>query len=396
MNQVATRAVKRAGAVAVSLALAVGTAAGITAQARRPEPLSIAKQGYLFAGGKYSTVNGRKVMSGQLYAEFQIPAKQSHPWPIVMIHGGAQSGTNFTGTPDGREGWAQFFLRQGYAIYVVDQPGRGRAAYQADLYGAAAGLNLDTTQRQFAAPEQFKRWPQARLHTQWPGRGEPGDPVFDQFYASQMPSIQDFTLQQELNRDAILALLEKIGPSILLTHSQSGAFGWPVADARPELVKAILAVEPNGPPFFNVDNVAAPEWFRDAAPQVRPWGVTAVPLAYSPAAAKASDLATVQQATADAPDLVRCWMQRMPARVLPNLQKMPILILTGEASYHAPYDHCTTKYLEQAGVHPTWIKLADIGIHGNGHMMMLENNNLEISAVMSKWLDKTLPRAGSR
>jgi pimeloyl-ACP methyl ester carboxylesterase len=396
MNQVATRAVKRAGAVAVSLALAVGTAAGITAQARRPEPLSIAKQGYLFAGGKYSTVNGRKVMSGQLYAEFQIPAKQSHPWPVVMIHGGAQSGTNFTGTPDGREGWAQFFLRQGYAIYVVDQPGRGRAAYQADLYGAAAGLNLDTTQRQFAAPEQFKRWPQARLHTQWPGRGEPGDPVFDQFYASQMPSIQDFTLQQELNRDAILALLEKIGPSILLTHSQSGAFGWPVADARPELVKAILAVEPNGPPFFNVDNVAAPEWFRDAAPQVRPWGVTAVPLAYSPAAAKASDLATVQQATADAPDLVRCWMQRMPARVLPNLQKMPILILTGEASYHAPYDHCTTKYLEQAGVHPTWIKLADIGIHGNGHMMMLENNNLEISAVMSKWLDKTLPRAGSR
>ena len=84
-------------------------------------------------------------------------------------------------------------------------------------------------------------------------------------------------------------------------------------------------------------------------------------------------------------------MQRTPARLLPNLQKMPILILTAEASYHAPYDHCTVKYLEQAGVHPTWTKLADIGIHGNGHMMMLENNNLEISAVMSKWLDKTLP-----
>jgi len=392
MNQVVKRVVERAGAGAVSLALAVGTTVAITAQAKRPEPLSIAKQGYLFAGGKYSTVNGRKVMSGQLYAEFQIPATQSHPWPIVMVHGGAQSGTNFTGTPDGREGWAQFFLRQGYAIYVVDQPGRGRAAYQADLYGAAAGLNLDTTQRQFAAPEQFKRWPQARLHTQWPGRGEPGDPVFDQFYASQMPSIQDFTLQQELNRDAILALLEKIGPSILLTHSQSGAFGWPVADARPELVKAILAVEPNGPPFFNVDNVAAPEWFRDASPQVRPWGVTAVPLAYSPAVVKPSDLAIVQQATPDAPDLVRCWIQRTPARLLPNLQKMPILILTGEASYHAPYDHCTTKYLEQAGVHPTWIKLADIGIHGNGHMMMLEKNNLEIGAVMSKWLDQTMPR----
>ena len=68
-------------------------------------------------------------MSGQIYAEFQIPAHQRHPYPIVFIHGGAQTGTNFTGTPDGREGWAQFFLRQGYAVYVVDQAGRGRSAY---------------------------------------------------------------------------------------------------------------------------------------------------------------------------------------------------------------------------------------------------------------------------
>src|ERR1700750_3358694 len=104
--------------------------AAVAAQPKRPEPLSIARQGYLFAGGRYSTVKGRRVMSGQLYAEFQIPAKQTHPYPLVMIHGGSQSGTNFTGTPDGREGWAQFFLRRGWAVYVVDQPGRGRAAYQ--------------------------------------------------------------------------------------------------------------------------------------------------------------------------------------------------------------------------------------------------------------------------
>jgi pimeloyl-ACP methyl ester carboxylesterase len=377
--------------LSIALLLAtVGATASVTAQARRPGPLSIARQGYLFAGGKYSTVNGRQVMSGQLYAEFQVPSRQTRPWPIVMIHGGSQSGTNFTGTPDGREGWAQFFLRRGYPVYVVDQPGRGRAAYEPGVYGPAAPLNLETTQRQFAAPERYNRWPQAHLHTQWPGKGVPGDPIFDQFYASQMPSIQNFTLQQALNRDAIVALLEKIGPSILLTHSQSATFGWPVADARPDLVKAILAVEPNGPPFFNVENVPTPEWFRDVVPQTRPWGVTAVPLAYSPPAAAASDLAIVQQDRPDGPDLVRCWMQRAPARLLPNLQKLPILILTGEASYHAPYDHCTVKYLEQAGVHPAWIKLADAGIRGNGHMMMLETNNLEIGAVMSSWLDKAL------
>src|SRR6476646_357656 len=286
------------GSASFGLALAAGAVAMVTAQSRPAEPLSIARQGYLFAGGKYSTVNGRQVMSGQLYAEFQIPARQSHPWPVVMIHGGAQSGTNFTGTPDGREGWAQFFLRPGYAIYVVDQPGRGRAAYQAEAYGPAAPLNLETTQRQFAAPERYTRWPQAKLHTQWPGRGFPGDADFDQFYASQMPSIQDFTLQQELNRDAILALLEKIGPSILLTHSQSGAFGWPVADARPDLVKAILAVEPNGPPVHELDFKGAPDWFADN-PKEKASGLGEVPLTYEPPLTADSKLDFVRQETAD-------------------------------------------------------------------------------------------------
>jgi len=67
---------------------------------------------------------------------------------------------------------------------------------------------------------------------------------------------------------------------------------------------------------------------------------------------------------------------------------MPILVLTSEASYHAPYDHCTVKYLQQAGVKPTFIRLADLGIHGNSHVMMMEKNNKEIAAVIAKWLDK--------
>ena len=276
-------------------------------------------------------------------------------------------------------------------MYVVDQPGRGRAAFEADVYGKATRLNPDTTQQRFVAPERYRLWPQARLHTQWPGSGVPGDPVFDQFFASQLPSIEDYTAQQVLNRDALLALLEKIGPAILLTHSQSGAFGWPVADARPDLVKAIVAVEPNGPPFYAVDNIGAPDWFRDAATLLNVWGITAVPLTYAPAAAKATDLAIVRDAKPDAPDLARCWLQQSPARRLPNLTKTPILIVTSEASYHAVYDHCTVKYLQQAGVQPAWIKLADAGIHGNGHMMMLEKNNMDIAAVMSRWLAKALP-----
>src|SRR5262249_43064446 len=242
-------------------------------------------------------------------------------------------------------------------------------------------------------PERYQLWPQAHLHTQWPGTGAPGDPAFDQFYASQVPSIQDFTLQQILNRDAIVALLEKIGPAIVLTHSQSGAFGWPVADRKPVLVTVIVAVHQNGPPFFDTTNVSAPEWFRDSATQTRPWGITAVSLAYAPPVDNPSELAIVRQEKSDTPELAKCWLQRSPAPQLPNLQKTPILVVTAEASYHAPYDHCTVKYLEQAGVRSTWIKLGDIGIHGNGHMMMLEKNNVEIASVISNWLSKPVPTA---
>jgi len=352
-------------------------------------PISIEHQGYLFAGGKYSTVNGQQVMSGQIYAEYQIPAKQTHRWPLLMIHGLGQSGTNFTGTSDGREGWAQYFLRQGYAVYVIDQPGRGRAAYQSEAYGPLTPPDIENVQRRFVAPERYELWPQARLHTQWPGKGAPGDPIFDQFYASQLPSISAANATI-FNRDAIVALLEKIGPAIVMTHSQSGGFGWPVADMRPDLVKAIIAVEPSGPPFYDIENIGAPDWFRDAPTSYRVWGPTAAPLTYAPPAASPSDLTIVREERPDAPNVVRCWLQKSPARQLPNLQKMPILIMTAEASYHATYDHCTVKFLEQAGVHPTWLKLGESGIHGNGHMLMLEQNSREIVEVIARWLAKAI------
>ena len=299
------------------------------------------------------------------------------------------SGTNFTGTPDGREGWAQFFVRRGYAVYVVDQPGRARSGFLTAVSGPMRNSERANSASRFVAQEKFKQWPQAVLHTQWPGTGEPDDPATLQLAMSQLPAIADFNQQQPLNRDALIALLERIGPAILLTHSQAGAFTWPVADARPDLVKAILAIEPNGPPFYQVEFVGAPDWFKQG-PLALPYGISILPLNYAPTVSAASDLAMVQQDKPDGPDLVRCWLQKDPAHQLPNL-KMPILVLTGEASYHAPYDHCTVKYLEQAGVKPSYIRLADRGIHGNSHVLMLEKNNKESAAVIAQWLDEALP-----
>jgi len=60
------------------------------------------------------------------------------------------------------------------------------------------------------------------------------------------------------------------------------------------------------------------------------------------------------------------------------LQKTVHLLITAEASSAANTNYCVSKYLTQAGVKNTWINLGrDAGIHGNGHMMMWEKNNLE-------------------
>ncbi len=382
---------KRAAGVLSAVLGAVAFFGLAAAQPAGDPPLSIAREGFFYVGGKFTTVNDKQYMTGQMYVEYRIPAGKSRPYPVVMVHGGTMSGTNYTGTPDGREGWAQNFVRQGYAVYVVDQPGRGRSPYHAEVQGPAEQVDRENSQRRYIAQEKYKLWPQAHLHTQWPGSGEPDDPIVQQLVASQLPAIRDFRQQQVLNRDALVALLDRIGPAILLVHSQAGAFGWPVADARPNLVKAILAIEPNGPPAYGVDFVGAPDYFRQGRLALT-YGVTAVPLTYSPPVADAAELAFVQQDKADGPDLVKCWMQKEPARQLPRLQKIPILVLTAEASYHAPYDHCTVKYLQQAGVRPDFVRLADLGVRGNSHVMMLEKNSREIAAVIARWLDKALPQ----
>jgi pimeloyl-ACP methyl ester carboxylesterase len=353
-------------------------------------PMVLAKTGYLFAGGKIDTSVPGSPMTGQMYIEYFIPQTLTHPYPIVMIHGGSQTGTNFTGTPDGREGWAQYFVRRGHAVYVVDQVARGRSAHFSQSQGKVADGNLGRTEQRFVAPERFNLWPQAKMHTQWPGTGKPGDPSFDAFYATQFPSLVSFQKQQEINRDAAIALFDKIGPAVLMIHSQSGTFIWPIADARPNLVKAVIAVEPNGPPVYETEFKGAPEWFADMGNRKR-WGLGEVPITYDPPLKDGEELAVVRQDKPDKPDLVRCWQQAEPARKLPKLANIPMLIVVSEASYHASYDHCTANWLTQAGVRNTMIRLSDLGVHGNGHMMMLEKNSDDIARVMREWLLKAVP-----
>src|SRR5687767_8758378 len=328
--------------------------------------LVLAEQGYFFVGGEYASTSDGEIRTGQMYVQYQIPEDRTQPYPIVMWHGGGQTGTNFMGTPDGRKGWGDYFLQRGYAVYIVDQPGRARSGFFSEAYGKTRRPNTAAMSSRFTAPRLAKQYPQAQFHTQWPGTGTPGDPVFDQFFASQVEDIADLGTIERLNREAGIALLDKIGPAVLLTHSQSGPFGWALADARPRLVKGILAIEPSGPAFHDNALTAAPEWFKDGA-LARPLGITRGPLTFSPAVSDPKELGRAQQAKASGPDLVRCWLPGT-ARTLPNLQGIPILIVVSEASYHAPYDHCTSEFLTQAGVKNDFVRLPEVNIRGNGHM----------------------------
>jgi pimeloyl-ACP methyl ester carboxylesterase len=370
-----------ASVAAVGLALMGGCAT----------PNSQVATNYFYVGGKYAGTGAQRRLEGHMYVQVFEPAVKRHPWPVVMVHGNSQSGNNYTGTIDGRPGWAQDFAARGFTVYVVDQVGRARSGTFPARYGEYGEPAMSLVELLARAPDTT--FPTARLNTQWPDKGVAGEPYFDQFMAQQMPSIRDVVKIEELNLAAHLALLDKIGPAILIEHSQAGVFGWKVADTRPDLVKALVAIEPNGPPFYNLDlpyqNAPAPAgtpWYRYTNNLLRPWGLTRLPLTFAPPTD--TPPASLLQAQADGPDRVPCYLQAGTPRTLPQLAKVKIALITAEASFRTASDHCNAAFLRQAGVPLDHIRLADIGVRGNGHMMMLEKNSSEVAGVIMQWLER--------
>ena len=335
-----------------------------------------------FVGGVYVGEGLKRVMQGQMYVEALLPERVLHPHPLVLLHGNGQTAVNWLTTPDGRPGWTEWFSTRGWEVYVVDAPARGRSARQPDASGALNIAPVSWVERTLTAPEAFNTWPGAHLHTQWPGgphKGRAGDAVFDQFYASQVatPPRQE---NETLMRAAGVALLERVGPAILIAHSQGAVFAWSIADARRDLVEGIVALEPTGPPYK--DPVARP------GNEDRLYGLTSIPLTYDPPVTPASPITFEQQTAPDGLGLAACWLQRGEPRQLANLAGLSVLVVTGEASYHAAYDHCTVRYLREAGVDVEHVSLSSVGIHGNGHMLMMEKNSEAIAAFLDAWMTK--------
>ncbi|KAK5995608.1 putative secreted lipase [Cladobotryum mycophilum] len=316
---------------------------------------------FFYAGGGYADDGyGGHILREQMYVERLQPANGvKQTTPIVLIHGQAQTGTNFLNKPDGGTGWASQFIRQGYEVYIVDQSLRGRSPWQPGQ-GAVqpSTYSAEIIEQRFTAIRNFNLWPQASLHSQWPGNGSMGDVIFDTFYSSNVQFISNATYQQSTVQNAGASLLDRIGkPVVLIGHSQGGIMPILIADARPNLAKALILLEPSGPPFREAIFSTTP---------ARAWGLTDIKLTYSP------------PVTDPAVDLKQ---QMYPAG-------KPILLVTSEASYHAPYDYCTEKYLQQAGCSKTeHLQLANAGIHGNGHMFFMEKNSDQIQQKLEDWID---------
>jgi len=402
-------------------------------------PLDLAEWSYFFVGvERIEMARGSFVNGKQMYVESFIPAQVRHPYPIVLVHGGGGQGLDWMGTPDGRRGWAQILLEEGYKVYVVDRPGHGRSPFHPDVDGPfpAQNLPLEQMSGQFTPPNASRPANNElrKLHNQWPGTGEVGSRDLDQLVASQggsyvqaggfaapaagaagrgagrgagqvapaggpagagparggapavaapppvlgasgMPAGGPDS-QHMVWRQRGAMLLDKIGPAIIMTHSAGGPFGWLVAEIRPNLVKGIVAIEGGGQPFGGA-NV---------------WGMSTIPVTYDPPASDPSEI-KLKRIESPEPGVNAYQLQEEPARKLKNLQNIPIVIVTAEASFASPGNPGGVAYFKQAGCKAEEMRLVTLGIHGNGHMMMVEKNNREVLKPILEWVAKNVENA---
>ncbi len=342
---------------------------------------------FFYVGGRPLKSATGELTADKLYVEKITPAAGvRRSKPLVFFHGGGCTATSWLNTPDNRKGFASYFVDQGYIVYLVDSASVGRSA-SADFanFPMTAGSSSSMIEQGFTGVKHYNLYPQSQLHTQWPGTGQVGDPVFENFKKAMVPYTTNNTAFELALRKSGCELLSLIGPSYLIAHSAGGATNILLSNDCPQYVAANINLEASTTPFtwYTVGTGSIPH---------NPYGLSTTPLDYKPAISSPTELVTETVGNATTA-LRQCIQQVEPARQLPNIASVPYLMITGEASVHATYDHCIVDYLKQVGAKPEWIKLSNIGIKGNGHFMHLEKNNKQIADVVLKWIAK---REGQR
>ena len=130
----------------------------------------LARKSSYYVGGDY--VGDPPVMGGQMYVEVWEPHEITQPYPMVLFHGNGQTGVDWLQTPDGRAGWAYYLIEQGYVLYMVDYPARGRSAYvPGGVHGDLGIRTAAQLQTIWTDVEEMGDFPLNDNHTQWPGEG---------------------------------------------------------------------------------------------------------------------------------------------------------------------------------------------------------------------------------
>ncbi len=225
-----------------------------------PSTLTLAQWGSFHAGGRDVTVTGEaprealfvpgsapiqldpngRYLVGGMYAQFMVPRPERGAVPLLLWHGGGLTGACWETTPDGREGWQHFFLRQGWHTIVTDAVERGRAGWMRipeETGGTPVTLTMENPWERF----RIGAGPLAEGRT-LPGCQFPADPASWRAFMRQC--VPRFTTTDALTLEAYGALLARVGPSVVVAHSQGGFFAWRAAQEWPDKVRALVLVEP--------------------------------------------------------------------------------------------------------------------------------------------------------
>ena len=375
VRSIAVVAGEAAKCAASAVAVMFATAGCATLQGQGSTgSITIERQGSFFVGGRqvkasgtYDAVStaapssaGQTYWVDQMYVQYQVPPN-ARKWPLVLVHGGAGSGSVWESTPDGREGFQTIFLRRGWPVYIVDAPRGGRSGFPS--FNGDVG-KLDESQQlvpaRSARPGREHAWSRWRLGPEFPQTFQtqafPMEAV-DPFMKSVRPIVSD---DPEAISRALVALLDRIGPAVLVTHSNGGLWGW-LAAARSPKVKAVVSYEPN---------------------YVLPRGEA---LPAGPARSS-----NQPPGTPIAPDQFT-HLARIPIQVVfgDNVPKDPVRDQPADGRRHQVQDApIFIDALNRRGGKASLLMLPEAGLRGNSHFMFSDLNNAQVADQLSAFLAK--------
>lgn len=354
--------------VTTVVALAAGCAPYSTHQSDEAfAPLVIKEQGSFMVGGTITKASGtfdpiaqgaytptpnpqgQTLHGDHAYVSYQIPANPRR-LPLVFWHGHGQSAKTWETTPDGREGFQNIFLRRHYSVFLLDQPRRGRAGKSI----APGEVPATPDEQMWFGVFRLGVWPDF-----YPGVAFPkGADALDQFFRQAVPNTGPYDM--EVNTNAVSALFTKIGPGILVTHSQSGAQGWRTA-VKNTNVRAIVSFEPGGDYVFP----------QGEAPTVQFAGRP-----FTPPTISAADFRQLTQIP-----IVIFYGDNIPDQPSTNPGQEQWRVFREVA-------RLWRDAVNRHGGDVTLVELPSIGIRGNTHFLMSDMNNREVAQQMASWLQR--------